>query len=347
MTETTGPHWGARFTNPPVPGVDLTESDVDTDVRFKEQVARLLVEQPWNRYPERLPVRASARLGKVLGVAPGRFALTSGCTEALRCAFLHAHHRGMELHVPVPSYPGYARVQRAFGAEHHTYTYDARTPPAEVVRYVRALDDRGSRAVVVGSPGNPVGPSWRASELDRLSGTGVGLVILDLTYAFFDPDAVELLRFERPNVVQCLSLSKSHSLAGARIGAMAADPDLLGPLQELQPDFPLDLFQLSVGHALCETSFLAKNWHRAQRVRDISGTISRMVEETDGLSVVSGVTANFVTVSADDEWWNVLVGSVRTGKLRAKVFEEHRLIRVTATSDNARVFPALLKGGSA
>src|SRR5699024_11634610 len=134
----------------------------------------LLVEQPWNRYPERLPVRASARLGKVLGVAPGRFALTSGCTEALRCAFLHAHHRGMELHVPVPSYPGYARVQRPFGAEHPTYTHDARTPPAEAVRSGRPLAARGSRAGVVGWRGTPAARPGGARELDRWSAPGVG-----------------------------------------------------------------------------------------------------------------------------------------------------------------------------
>lgn len=341
MKETTGPSTATRFSHPPVPGVDLTESDLDADARFKERVARILVEEPWNRYPERIPVNASEHLADALGVASGRLALTSGCTEALRCAFLHAHHRGMALHVPAPSYPGYARILRTFGTEHHTY--DARTAPSELVRHVHALPDRSARAVVVGSPGNPVGPSWTAPELDRLSDTGVGLVVLDLTYALFHPDAEALLRYERPNVLQCLSLSKSHSLAGARVGAMAADPEVLGQLRRLQPDFPLNLFQLSVCHAIGESSFLAENRDRARQVLGITNAIACVLEEADRIRVASDRNTNFVTASVDGVWWDVLAGVVREGGLRAKVFERDRLIRFTSTAHNLESLAALLQ----
>ncbi|MFE6386858.1 aminotransferase class I/II-fold pyridoxal phosphate-dependent enzyme [Nocardiopsis dassonvillei] len=341
MTEATGPPAGTRFSDPPVPGVDLTESDLDADTRFKERVVRVLVEEPWNRYPERIPVNASEHLADALGVAPGRLSLTSGCTEALRCAFLHAHHRGMALHVPVPSYPGYARVLRTFGADHHTY--DARTAPSELVRHVSTLPDRSARAVVLGSPGNPVGPLWTVPELDRLADTSIGLVILDLTYALFHPGAEAFLRYEHPNVVQCLSLSKSHSLAGVRIGAMAADPEVLGQLRRLQPDFPLDLFQLGVCHAIGESSFLAESQDRAHRVLGITGAIAGVLEQTDGITVVSDQNTNFVTASMDGVWWDVLAGVVREGGLRAKVFERNRLIRFTSTAHNLELLSSLLQ----
>ncbi|MFW6641413.1 aminotransferase class I/II-fold pyridoxal phosphate-dependent enzyme [Nocardiopsis algeriensis] len=334
----------AHFFERPPRGVDLTEAETDVSTRFKERAARFLTEGGWNRYPERVPVHASERLARLLGAVPARLAATSGCTEALTCAFLHARDQDLTLHIPVPSYPGYRRILRAVGGSH--CTYDARTAPQALGEQLSSLPRPETRAVVVGSPGNPIGPAWTARNLDRLCASGVGLVVLDLTYALFRPDAEELLGYEDPRVVQCLSLSKSHALAGARIGAMLADPELLRELRGLQPDFPLDLFQLSVCHAADDPAFAAESRIRAQHTLEVTRSLAQVLRAAEGITVVSDPATNFVTVSVEDEWWNVLVQAARSGELRAKVFDQHKLLRVTSTTGNLTAVTALLESRS-
>jgi histidinol-phosphate aminotransferase len=72
----------------------------------------------------------------------------------------------------------------------------------------------------------------------RLEGTAV--VVVDEAYIeFADAPSLVPLVSSQPNLAVLRTLSKAHALAGARIGCLIADPDLVGALRRCQAPYPI------------------------------------------------------------------------------------------------------------
>ncbi|CAG4974229.1 MAG: histidinol-phosphate transaminase [Lysobacter sp.] len=100
----------------------------------------------------------------------------------------------------------------------------------------------GARLVFLCSPGNPVGSrlSLAAIESLALRLRGRALVVVDEAYIEYSEgaSAVSLIGRQR-NVVVLRTLSKAHALAGARIGCVVADAELVEVLQRCQSPYPV------------------------------------------------------------------------------------------------------------
>ncbi|KAL8686585.1 MAG: hypothetical protein Q9218_007002 [Villophora microphyllina] len=97
------------------------------------------------------------------------------------------------------------------------------------------------KMVYICSPGNPTGTLISKSDIQRIleHSTWNGIVVLDEAYIDFSPDGASLAEWvtEWPNLVVMQTLSKAFGLAGIRLGAAFASPDVAGLLNNLKAPY--------------------------------------------------------------------------------------------------------------
>ncbi|MEO7294681.1 MAG: aminotransferase class I/II-fold pyridoxal phosphate-dependent enzyme, partial [Candidatus Limnocylindria bacterium] len=180
-------------------------------------------------------VRLRAALGERLGVDPRRIVPGAGADELIRLVTTQAVSGGDAVVVPTPTFAMFAVEARLAGAR----VVDLpRTAPAcrQAAGEIRALAEKESaRLVWLCTPNNPTGDVYSLDEIRALADGLPALVCVDEVYLEFAEDSagVEpnstsavLLQDELPNVLVLRSLSKSHGMAGARVGYLVVADDL-------------------------------------------------------------------------------------------------------------------------
>ena len=99
---------------------------------------------------------------------------------------------------------------------------------------VHTIAEHQPDVVLLASPNNPTGTALDEDVLRAILRAAPGLVVVDEAYAEFrrpgTPTALNLLA-DHPRLVVTRTMSKAFALAGARVGYLAADPQLVRSLQ--------------------------------------------------------------------------------------------------------------------
>lgn len=172
-----------------------------------------------------------------------------GAKEGISHFCLAALSPGDVVVAPDPCYPIHASGPRIAGAEVVSYAANSESSPADAVRTALArVSSRGTRAklVITNYPQNPTGRSVTHDELRdlvRVVQTSGALLLHDLAYADLDfrsrfapsifdcgvPEA-EVKEF----AVEVVSMSKSYSMPGWRVGFVVGNRRMVGALSHLK-----------------------------------------------------------------------------------------------------------------
>jgi histidinol-phosphate aminotransferase len=196
-----------------------------------------------NRYPDPRPAALVNALGALYGVAPGAILVTRGSDDAIDLlvrAFCRAG-RDAVLVCP-PTFGMYAVAARLQGADvvEVPLKRDFRLDTGAVAAAARARD--GVKLVFLCSPNNPTGNTIAPAAVDELCRAldGHSVVVVDEAYVEFAREEGFAGRLEtHANLVLLRTLSKAWGLAGARVGALLGDPELVAILRALAPPYPL------------------------------------------------------------------------------------------------------------
>ena len=185
---------------------------------------------------------------------------------------------------------------------------------------LRALYERvgpDTRIVWIANPNNPTG-TWLEAErvVDFLASLpGHVICVVDEAYTeYAQSDALGdaptwLERF--PNLVVTRTFSKAWGLAGARVGWLAGDPELVGYLRRVGLPYPL-----SKPAARTALSALEREEEVERRRDRIVAERSRVRERLEGLELpVASSEANFLLFFVDDP-----------GEVQRRLAEEHGVI---------------------
>ncbi len=202
---------------PPSPRVLATLTAVGADA------ARL--------YPDATaqPVREVA--AQVFGVAPDEVVVGNGSDDVLTMivrAFLGA---GDRIAVVDPTYTLYQTIAAMQGAQTDVYPLDAayQLPPAFFTAQ--------ARVTFLPSPNAQTGTLFDEDSIARLCAQRDGVVVIDEAYApFAGATCVPLLR-RFANLIVLRTLSKSHSLAGMRIGFGLARRATIAALMKVKDSY--------------------------------------------------------------------------------------------------------------
>jgi histidinol-phosphate aminotransferase len=257
-----------------------------------------------NRYPEPQPRALIERLAELYGVAPAAILAGRGSDEAidlLTRAFCRAG-RDAVLVCP-PTFGMYSVCARIQGAEVVQVPLLAQTGFALDEAAVLERCTAGSKLVFLCSPNNPTGNLLDEAVIRRLACrlAGRALVIVDEAYIEFAgrPSLARLVT-ELPNLAILRTLSKAYGLAGARCGALIADPEIIALLRKIIPPYAIPQLTLEAVLDRLTPGALA---HSRTHLEVLMGERARLLSALPRLARVTRVwpsAANFVLVELED-----------------------------------------------
>lgn len=197
-----------------------------------------------NRYPDREFTELRRALAAYLGhgIGPDWIWAANGSNEVMLQLFL--------------AFGGPDRVALGFGPTYSMYPEYARDAGTRWVEGSRAADfsldpalavslvaEHRPALVLIPSPNNPTGTALPLPTVTALCrAAGDGLVVVDEAYGEFrrtgTPSALELLS-EHRNLVVTRTMSKAFALAGARVGYLAARPEVCDGLRVVRLPYHL------------------------------------------------------------------------------------------------------------
>jgi len=194
-------------------------------------------------------------------------------------------------------------------------------------RAARVIKQRQPSLVFLTSPNNPTGTAVPMTVIEAVCDAAPGLVVVDEAYAEFaregTPSALTLLPRYRGLVVT-RTMSKAFAMAGARIGYLAAAPELVDKLLLVRLPYHLSAVTQAVARtalALAAEPLATVTILRAERDRLVAWLRRR------GLTVADS-DANFVLFGEFDERREVWQGLLDRGVLVREVGPP-RWLRVT------------------
>ena len=253
-----------------------------------------------NRYPDRefteLRKGLAAYLEREAGVSlvPDQIWAANGSNEVmlqLLQAFAGPGRTVVSFAPTYSMYPEYARDAMSTyvaGRRHDDFGFD-------LAEAARVVEQHRPSVVLLPSPNNPTGtalPHDVIGEICEMLGND-GVVVIDEAYAEFrregTPSALELLP-EHRNLVVTRTMSKAFALAGARLGYLAAAPDLCNALRVVRLPYHLSAVTQAVASAA-----LRHTDELLGRVEDLRAERDRTVTwlRDQGLEVADS-DANFV-----------------------------------------------------
>lgn len=203
--------------------LDLNEAPREAGTELRRVVLERLASRPFNRYPEVDAQAARRAAAELYGWEAVGTLVGNGSNELLAAALRALLPAGGTMLTLRPSFSMYPVMAARQGAR---LVGAALVPPRFEVDAERLLPlAENADLVVLCSPNNPTGGELDAAVLEAVLERGRP-VIWDAAYLEFSAvDALPWLgRF--PNLVVLRSFSKAWGLAGLRVGALLAAPEL-------------------------------------------------------------------------------------------------------------------------
>jgi histidinol-phosphate aminotransferase len=226
-------------------------------------------------YPDPTARALREAAGRAYGFEPDCIVAGNGSDELLAMLVRAFASEGERVAYPVPTYSLYKTLVRAHGAE------PVEVPWAEGYAIPPELVKADARLVILCRPNAPTGTMVPINAVRELARTLGCVLCVDEAYVDFadseDDNCLALVR-ELGNVVVLRTLSKSFSLAGARLGLGFAQAALIEGLGKVKDSYNLSRMALAAG----EAALGDMDWMRANAER-IRATRARLVEALAGL----------------------------------------------------------------
>ncbi|HTY48288.1 MAG TPA: histidinol-phosphate transaminase [Steroidobacteraceae bacterium] len=306
-----------------------------------------------NRYPEPQSRVLVAALAQLYGVTPAQVLATRGGDEGidlLNRAFCRA---GVDsIAVCPPTFGMYAVAARIQGA-------GVIRVPLTLPAF--ALDEPALLAAVTGtvklvflcSPNNPTGNQLGEELVLRLARAlaGRALLVVDEAYIEFagSPSLARHVGTQR-NLVVLRTLSKAHALAGARCGALIADPEVVALLRRIVE--PYNLTQLSIEAVLraLQPAAVEETRARIAQVRAGREFLAAALADCPGLTRLWPSAANYLLAEFADPagaFHALCAAGLLVRDVRSQAGLE-RCLRITVgTPDQNRRLVEALRGAAA
>jgi histidinol-phosphate aminotransferase len=239
------------------------------------------------RYPDPTAERLRAAIATVESLSPEQVFVGNGSDEVLAhlwFAFLKGR-RVQTLDTTYGFYPVWAGL------------YDAALTEVPVLEdFLVDVDTlkNDDAAIVLANPNAPTGRALTRDDIALVVDSNSDrLVVVDEAYYGFGAETAVPLIADHDNLIVTRSLSKSHALAGMRVGYAIAQPDLIEGLSRVKDSFnsyPLD----AVAQAAAAAAIEDRRWleDASQRVREVREVMSAGLQ-TIGFEVVPS-QANFI-----------------------------------------------------
>ena len=273
---------------------------------------------------------AVARHFADFGIGPRNVFVGNGSDEVLAHAFMALLNHDKPILLPDISYSFYPVYCGLYGVE------SIAIPLGD--EFEIRVDDyaRENGGIILANPNAPTGQLLPLSEIERLvAAHPQSVVVIDEAYIDFGGDTAIALVARYPNLLVIRTLSKSHSLAGLRIGYAVGHPDLIEALDRVKNSFnsyPLDrLAIVGAAAAIEDREHMEKTRHAVMvsRATLIAGL------ETLGFAVLPSA-ANFIFARHPQHDAATLAAQLRERQIIVRHFKQPRInqhLRISIGTD--------------
>ncbi|MFB7629970.1 aminotransferase class I/II-fold pyridoxal phosphate-dependent enzyme [Streptomyces sp. NPDC056149] len=237
------------------------------------------------------------------GQDPARVLLTPGSDHAIQLVCEALAAPAGRLVIARPHFDSWSRCATRFGFRLDGVDMPHRAPMAVTSLIDRLLSGPPS-VLVITQPDSITGQLYTRAQLTQAVAAAHrhgSVVVIDTCYLAYADDEESTLQGLQTwdNVLRINSFSKSHGLAGARLGAVLAQPSVIDYLARWAPDGMLSHASLALlEHALAEPAV----FHTARaEVRTARAALARGVEETLPGWSARPTQANFVAFDAEPD----------------------------------------------
>jgi len=179
---------------------------------------------------------------------------------------------GTAILYPNPGYPAYAAASKLAQAKSLPYPLPAVNESAAswISTLNQIVDDNNVKLLFVNSPHMPTGQILNASHLTALlafAKTKNILIVNDNAYGYYHPDGPQsLLHLEgaREQMVELNSLSKSHHMAGFRLGVLVGRADVVNAALQVKSNLDSGQYR-PVQRGASAALSTPYSWHAKQR----------------------------------------------------------------------------------
>jgi histidinol-phosphate aminotransferase len=206
-----------------------------------------------NRYPDRDAVALRADLASYLGhgLTGSQVWAANGSNEIIQQLLQAFGGTGRRALGFEPSYSMHPLIALATGTGWMSGARDADFG-IDPDRAVSLIKSEQPDLVFLTSPNNPTGTALAPDVMEAICAAAPGMVIVDEAYAEFARDRavtalILLPRF--PRLVVTRTMSKAFALAGARVGYLAADPEVIRGLLLVRLPYHLSAVTQAVARA--------------------------------------------------------------------------------------------------
>lgn len=235
------------------------------DIHKKENLINLSNNQAafgkYRKYPYTYPLYEA--LSKYLEVGIDDILPVKGAEEGLKFVFDAFVEEGMNVIRPNPTFGMIDVYEKYNKAKSIKIDYDEGRR-LNLEKFVKKINKNSF--IYIANPDNPTGSCLSQNKLrfivDRAKKNNV-LVLLDETYKNYSKYNVDFKN--EPNVITVGSFSKSHGLAGIRLGYIVASKELIDVLKRLRPMEEVNSVAVKEGIKALNSNINLKNFKHVMK----------------------------------------------------------------------------------
>jgi histidinol-phosphate aminotransferase len=281
-------------------------------------------------YPDPSSLQLRIAIARRRGVDPDQVFVGNGSDEVLAHTFHALLRHDFPLLFPDVTYSFYPTYCRL-------YEIDFIEIPLDDAMQVQVADYRRScGAIILANPNAPTGRALSRDEIEALAADHPDQVVaVDEAYVDFGGESAVPLVARYPNLLVIQTFSKSHGLAGLRVGFAIGQRPLIEALERVKDSFnsyPLDRLAVAGAIAACED----QAWFEDQRDRIVTSR-ERLAADLRSLGFETlPSAANFLFVRRPGHRGAELAAGLKRRSILVRHFPKARLqdyLRISIGSD--------------
>ena len=219
-------------------------------------VRNAAAESDLSAYPDRHSIVLREKLAAQLEVGTENLVVGNGSTELIHLLARACLRLQDKCLIFAPTFGEYEAAANVAGADVHLFwAGEAQEFRWSIDEAIEAIERVRPSMTFVCNPNNPTGVYLDHRDIERIrrSVDGGSLLVLDEAYVpLADRRWNSLPLLSKGNVALLRSMTKDHALAGARLGYLVAQPDVVSVVQQLQPAWSVNAVAQAAGVAALE-----------------------------------------------------------------------------------------------
>ncbi|MCH8276359.1 MAG: histidinol-phosphate transaminase [Bacteroidetes bacterium] len=271
--------------------LNQNECPFDLPEGLKKELAEMICEIPFNRYPTEHPHQLTEALAELHGIEPECIVVGNGSNELTQTLGLCFITEQSRIVTPRPMFALYESVVRMHGGK----IIPVSPRPDlhfDVDGILESIRREMPTLTILASPNNPTGLAMSFEAIDDICSEASGFVLVDEAYQDFNknPSAISLMS-KHPNVLVMRTLSKGIGLAGLRLGYLLGRPEVIREMMKARMPFMVDRISETVALAILSRPDLirARLDGIMKGIRDLESEM----QSIDGISIIPSAT-NFL-----------------------------------------------------